>query len=143
MNKWNWQLRDNGHHKTIQRSQYNHIIKSITIYLHLEIAQRIGLDLTNQVDHKDRDIFNNKRGNLRSATRSQQKANGNIYKNNTSGYKGVSFDYRRQKYRSRISVNKIEIYLGTFDDPENAAKAYDKAAKEYFGEFASLNFPEE
>lgn len=139
--QWNWQLGDTGHSKRIQRTTLiNKIIT--TIYMSKEITIRMDLNLTNQIDHIDRDIFNNQRFNLRAATRSQNKANNNLYKNNTTGYKDVHFHNLHQKYCARISINNKRIQLGYFEDAEDAAKAYDKAAIKYFGQFASLNFPE-
>lgn len=61
-------------------------------------------------------------------------------KNNTSGYKGVSYN-KRDKYQAKIKFNK-QIHIGYFEDPIRAAKAYDAKALELFGEFAQLNFPE-
>jgi len=110
-------------------------------YLHVIIAERMGLDVSGDIDHEDRNPLNNQRDNLRSATRSQNKANGKIPKNNTSGYKGVSWDKATQKWYAKITVNKKQINLGRFINKEDAARAYDRAAIKYFGEFARLNFP--
>ena len=62
--------------------------------------------------------------------------------NSTSQYKGV---YKRKdigKYRARVYYNRKEIHLGYFDTGMKVAKAYDKKAKELFGQFARLNFPQ-
>lgn len=64
-------------------------------YLHHIIAKRMGLDFPDEIDHKDGNPLNNQRDNLRPATHSQNMANSKS--NNTSGYKGVSWDERRQK----------------------------------------------
>ena len=75
---------------------------------------------------------------LREATRSENKCNSFMYKNNTSGYKGVYWQKSAQKWHARIwSNNKLE-YLGLFDSPEEAYAAYCKAAEELHGEFAKL-----
>lgn len=106
------------------------------------ILQRRGISFKGLIDHKDRNSLNNQFENLRPATYSQNNANKGLQRNNTSGYKGVSYHKRSGKFRVMIAVQKHATYLGTFLNPEEAAKAYDRAAKRLFGEFAVLNFPE-
>jgi hypothetical protein len=91
------------------------------------------------IDHADRNMLNNQRSNLREIGRSGQQQNRNGFKNNTSGYKGVSF--HRGKWQARIRIGGTLIYLGRFDTIELGAKAYDKAAFQAWGDNASLNFP--
>jgi len=93
------------------------------------------------IDHKDHNTLNNQRSNLRLATRSQNNQNHRIRSNNTSGYNGVHFDKSTRKYISIVKSKGKAYYLGLFTDKVEAAKAYDKKAKELFGEFACLNFP--
>lgn len=90
-------------------------------------------------DHKDRDIHNNQKENLRLATYQQSAANRSVQKNNKSGYKGVSWNSSRKKWYAFIVVDDRSIYLGSFCNPKNAAFAYNEAAVKYFGEFAVLN----
>lgn len=85
------------------------------------------------VDHKNGDTLDNRRSNLRICTKSQNAQN--IKK---AGYKGVSM-YPNHKYRAYIVIHNKQINLGVFDTEIEAAKAYNSAAKKYFGEFASLN----
>lgn len=61
-------------------------------------------------------------------------------KNKKIKYKGVYTNHN--KYQARVRENGSEKYLGTFDTPEQAAKAYDKKAYELYGDKAILNFPE-
>ena len=93
------------------------------------------------VDHEDRNPLNDQKYNLRLATAAQQVRNRGMNKNNTSGYIGVSFHKRDQKYRPSVYVDHKTISLGYFDDPEEAARVRDEAALRYYGEFAVLNFP--
>lgn len=85
------------------------------------------------VDHEDRDPLNCIRANLRFATCRQNVAN----RRPTRGlrYKGIT------KRKGRWTAT-IAICLGTYDTPEEAARAYDAKAKELHGEFAYLNFPD-
>jgi len=92
------------------------------------------------VDHRDHNGLNNQRSNLRVATSAQNNANQRRRSDNSTGYKGVSLD--RGRYRAYINLDGQFIHLGTYDDSRQAARAYDKAARELFGEFAYPNFPE-
>ena len=95
------------------------------------------------VDHINHNGLDNRRKNLRLATRSQNCANGRISKNNKTGYKGVSWEAGRGKYSSTVRKNGKTIRIGRYTNLIDAAKAYDKKAKELHGDFAVLNFPKE
>ena len=88
-----------------------------------------------QVDHRDRNGLNNTRTNLRFATPSQNSGNQSGWRNRKNSYKGVSIN--RRKWRAILCGKPI----GTFDTPEAAALAYDRAAIERWGEFPRPNFP--
>jgi hypothetical protein len=92
-----------------------------------------------EIDHIDGNRLNNQRSNLRFATSSQNKANRGPRKDNTSGYKGVSWHKQRNKWTARIKANDKYQYLGLFSNKIDAAKAYNKAAIKYFGDYAWLN----
>jgi AP2 domain-containing protein/HNH endonuclease len=96
-----------------------------------------------QVDHFDRDFTNDKWGNLRDATITQNQGNRRINKNNTSGFKGVSWSKQHNKWLAVIQRYGKTRHVGLFSSIEEAANAYDMAAKEYFGAFACLNFKTE
>lgn len=110
---------------------------SHTIMMHRLIT---GAPKGMDVDHINRNGLDNRRSNLRVCSRSNNNANTGPQRNNKFGYKGVWA--KKNKYRSCIHANNKTIHLGYFDTPEEAARAYDAKAKEIFGEFALLNFPE-
>ncbi len=93
-------------------------------------------------DHIDGNGLNNRRSNLRPASNSQQVANQGVRSDNTSGYKGVTWREDRGKWEAKIQSGGKRRCLGLFDDKIEAAKVYDHAALEAFGEFAVLNFPD-
>jgi hypothetical protein len=112
----------------------------IKVRLHREIMKAPeGL----LVDHRNFDGLDNRRSNLRIATHGENNQNKRKRKGATSRYIGVSFDNWAGKWRARIMYKGKMIFLGHFDNEIDAAKAYDAAAKKYYGEFARLNFPEE
>ncbi len=93
------------------------------------------------VDHKNGNTLDNRKANLRPATAAQNSRNRRPY-GRTSKYKGVHYHpYRGIYYRACITVDGKMISLGVYKDELSAAKAYDKAARKYYGEFAWLNFP--
>lgn len=94
-----------------------------------------------QIDHKNRNILDNTRYNLRLLTHSQNQFNRPKQANNTSGYKGVTLHKKNNKYVAHIRLLGKLVYLGSFGIAEEAARAYDKAAKTNIGEVAILNFP--
>ena len=89
------------------------------------------------IDHIDNNPLNNRKGNLRLCTNTENCRNARRGKNNTSGYKGVK--NRGDRWGARIMVDRKEIWLGTFGSKEEAAGAYNVAAIKHFGEFANLN----
>lgn len=92
-------------------------------------------------DHINGVRLDNRRRNLRLATRSQNLANSRIAPGST-GYRGVKLDKRDGRFNARIGVNGKPQHIGRYASAEEAARAYDAFAKEVFGDFATLNFPE-
>lgn len=110
------------------------------LYLH-----RFILDLPSDraVDHRDRDGLNCRRSNLRIANKSENSANQVRQRDRAvSGYRGV-FAMRRGRWRAQIKADGRAIHLGCYANREEAAAAYDDKARELFGPFARLNFPED
>jgi hypothetical protein len=90
-------------------------------------------------EHKNLNGFDNRRENLRVATRSQNLANRSKTQGCSSRYKGVTWQANRGKWKAQIRVDKEYIYLGLFTDERKAAEAYNAAAVRRFGEFARVN----
>jgi len=122
---WNWSANKTRSGIYAQRGDGNRAIR-----LHNEIAGP-------KSDHKNRNTLDNRRSNLRPATAAQNSQNRRCASNNKSGFKGVSFRSDRGTWLATIRKRKI----GTFRNPEAAARAYDAVAAEVFGEFAVFNFP--
>lgn len=89
-----------------------------------------------ELDHANKDRKDNRIKNLRPATHSENQHNSTKYKNNTSGYTGVSFHKRKGKWMAYIGFCGKRKTLGYFDTPQLAHEAYCEKAKELFGEFA-------
>lgn len=94
------------------------------------------------IDHKDGDGLNNRRDNLRVASNGQNRANDKHRRNGQSGFKGVRCK-ASGSFQAQLTHEKVAHYLGTFERAEDAARAYDRAARQYHGAFANLNFPDE
>lgn len=90
-----------------------------------------------QVDHRNGNGLDNRRCNLRSATHSQQQQNTPPQRGRL--FKGVS-KTKTNRWVAKIKASDKVVSLGTFKCPLEAAKAYDAAAKKYFGEYARTNF---
>ena len=91
--------------------------------------------MPHEVDHRDMNGLNNSWVNLRSCTRSQNKANRPWQRGAKVETKGVSFTHTGRRYRARIKVMGKEMHLGCFATPGEAHVVYMAAAREHFGEF--------
>jgi len=98
-----------------------------------------------KVDHINGNGLDNRRSNLRPVTVTQNARNSvGRKKARKSKFKGVSFRNHPEKpYRATIEVDGTQLHLGYFSSEEDAARAYDDAAKKQFGRYARLNFPED
>ncbi len=133
INKYRWSLDKDLYVVGYLKGLANYKQKPVKMHRIIMKDQMNGLP---ELDH----IFHNKQDNrkhkLRPCTHSQNHMN--VIGKGKSKYLGVS--YIRNRIRARIKVNGKEIYLGTFNTEESAAKAYDKNVVKYHGEFANLNF---
>lgn len=110
--------------------------KSRTILMHREVARRMGLDMSLQVDHRFVDTLDNCRHSLRSATHGQNQANRRMFHHNRTGIKGIYLIKGSGRYRAEIRIDGKRINLGNYVDPNEAADAYNAAAQKYRGEYA-------
>lgn len=136
--QWKWCYAKGKTSSCVQRKEWPMTsCKHRTIRMH-----RLIMDAPKgmQVDHINHNTLDNRRCNLRIVTPQQNLYNTRARPNATSRYKGVHWRKDIKKWRVTISLN-IRRTIGYFHSEIEAAKAYDKAAKELFGEFAYLNFP--
>ena len=111
--------------------------KQTNLMMHTAIMGKID---GKEIDHRNRITLDNQRHNLRHCTHAENQRNTGMYRNNTSGYKGVCWHKGANKWRAKIKCNGKTIHLGLFFCIIKAAKCYDEGAKKYHGEFANLNF---
>ena len=134
---WRFQQRPNGNNYVIAKAPRTH--PSHSLHLHREILQPPdGL----YVDHINGDVLDNRRENLRIVTNSQNQQNRHK-PNGRSRFKGVAWHEQAGKWQVQIKLDYQSRYIGVFDDEVEAARAYDAAACDLFGDFACLNFPRE
>lgn len=91
------------------------------------------------VDHINGNRLDNRKSNLRVCTHKENTQNSKLQSNNTSGYKGVSFDKNRNKWISYISIDRKFKYLGRFNCKHAAGESYNKAAINLYKDYANLN----
>jgi hypothetical protein len=107
------------------------------IYLH-----RLIMDCPKDkiIDHINLNTLDNRKSNLRICNQGENSRNTNKYRNNTSGFKGVTWEKLRNKWSAEITFKYKHFHIGRFDTALHAAMAYDIAAKDLHGKFAKLNF---
>jgi AP2 domain. len=132
-----WHVHWNGPRVYARRTTYPGGNRKVNIYMHRVI---LGALEGEQVDHRNGDTLDNRKGNLRiTRSDSEQQANRGLSKANTSGFKGVHWHKRDKCWRAQIKVNHKRIDLGRYRTPEEAAAAYDRRAREVWGDFARTN----
>lgn len=135
LNKVKWHYSDYG--KTGYAKRYNPNKKPYLLRMHRVI---LSAPKGMEVDHINGDGLDNRRENLRLATRAQNTLNRHLPPiNNTSGYKGVAWHKQNKRWRAYITVKYKQISLGLYDTKKEAAIAWNIAAIKYYGDFAHLN----
>lgn len=139
--QWNWAafVQRGGAYVYARRSSLRPSRR--TFYLHREVAEWNGLfsaendnaDL--EVDHINGNPLDNRLRNLRVCLHAENSKNRRRHRDNTSGAKGVHWNSRNRKWQALIQVDGQRIHLGCFNDPAEAAAAYEAAAELHFGAF--------
>lgn len=111
-------------------------INNQMVYLHHFLFGKPPVGMVS--DHKNGDVLDNRKENIRFCTQAQNRQNSKLNKRNTSGYKGVS-KRKNGKWKVEISVNGKRLYLGSYENIIEAAYVYNEAAQKYYGEFAKIN----
>lgn len=133
--QFKWHVNKNRNVVYAERKDKRGIFR-VTVKMHREI---LNAPKGYCVDHIDGDGLNNTRSNLRLCTNSENIRNSNVGKRNTSGYKGVSWHARDKRWQAKIVMDGKQNHIGNFDTAEEAALAYNEAAKMHYGDFARLN----
>lgn len=130
-----WHLGSNGYALTNTPRPYRKG-QTHTIFMHRLIHKTPYGKWT---DHKNGDRLDNRKENLRTATKSQNLCNMNKHSDNKVGFKGICFHSLSGLWNARIQINYQRKSLGYFVTKSEAARAYNRGAKKYHGVFAKLN----
>ena len=135
LSQWNWQCVNGYAVRTIRLETG----KRMAVFMHrLILDTPAGMD----TDHVNRNPLDNRRANLRAATRGQNLQNSEPRVGCSSRFKGVCWHKRDHVWQANIRKDGKFMHLGTFNNELEAAIVYDKAARELFGTFARLNNPQ-
>jgi hypothetical protein len=133
LNQWKWYLlKSKTNYYAIRTSRPENKL----IQLHRVVIQAKKGEI---VDHVNRNKLDNRKSNLRICTISQNNQNRKISKLNKSGFNGVSWNSNNKKWVAQIACNNKKVHIGFFNDPIEAAKAFNEAAIKFHKEFANLN----
>lgn len=136
LSRFNWVIKPDKHGFYVRAAVW-FAGKKHNVLMHRLI---MGME-RHEVDHINRNGLDNRKENLRYCIKGRNAWN-RVHPNET-GFKGVGFRARRNRYIARIMHEGIREEIGSFKTPEEAARAYDKRARELHGEFAALNFKDQ
>lgn len=130
-----WYLAGHGYLKA--RSLKSDNFKADKIYLHRVVMDAKDNEIIDHIHHNKNEYNrDNRKSNLRIVGYSENGMNATISKNNKSGYRGVYFNNKYQKWETKIHVNGKDVYLGRYDDLTMAVKARHDAELKYYGEYS-------
>lgn len=136
LNQYKWYC-DKGYAVRVICKRLDGKLKLIKISMHAEILRLHGINVTCQIDHKNRRRRDNRFANLRPANHQQQAWNRSVRRDSISGVKGVCVT-ATGRISAMIMVEGKIRRLGDFKSVKMASRAYKKAARFYFGAFASV-----
>ena len=114
--------------------------KRVRMFLHRFIME---CDTEMFIDHIDGNTLDNRKGNLRVCTRTENTRNRTTLKRNISGYRGVSYRVKHKRWYASIKYNRHTYWLHSSDkDPKECALVYDQVGRLFFGEYFRPNFPD-
>ena len=139
LNRWNWCAIRFKTSRSFYAKRGLHSGESILMHRVI-----LGCKPGEEGDHWNHNTLDNRRENLRKCTHEENQRNMKMRKDNTSGFKGIVWDKRTGKWAVRVGFKSAKNgykWVGRFSSRQEAARAYDEAAKKYHKQFAHLNFP--
>ncbi len=134
--QYKWQVMKHRSGPLARRSEWDNGKMKMTLMARQIMNAPAGM----VVDHVDHDRLNNQRANLRVCTPAQNRHNSRKPKGSySSRWKGVCWSKRKKKWEASIRVGPKLFWLGYFAEEDDAGRAYNRAARERFGEYACLN----
>ena len=135
INQWQWCV-DKGY--AVRGKSKKNGKQVSNIRMHRAIVETYqSIDKSVYIDHINGNKLDNRKVNLRVVNQKQSAINRPIMSGSRVKYKGVT--YEKMKYRARIYPDGKAISLGSYDTPEEAAEAYNRAAEQYYKQYARLN----
>ena len=132
--KSNWYAQLSGDGRRVYAMQRSRELGEFL--LHRFVATRHGLDMSDEIDHRNMNTLDCRGRNLRSATHSQNDMNRGPQRNSKSGVKGVSWHRPTEKWCARVATGGTNHYVGLFTSVEAAADAVAAKRKKLHGEFS-------
>ena len=144
ISQWKWYCHKGYARRSRRKDESKETYPSEVIHMSREIWKLVGRVLPKGyiLDHINGDKLDNRLVNLRACTQNENIWNTRLDKKSNSGYRGVHARPKHQPLRpyiAQIDIHGKRMFLGSFENPVEAAQAYNEAAKKYHGEFAILN----